>query len=123
MGSRTLTDEQRAERRERERELVLQSVDRLRSSDGSRQWLKTRARFRSYSYRNTLLIAAQRPTAERVAGFRAWLALNYCVRRVSARSGSGRHARRPTTPSSGLGAAGRESGHKATDGMAAGRGL
>ena len=81
MGSRTLTDEQRAQRRERERELVRASVERLRSSDGWRQWLKTRARFRSYSYRNTLLIAAQRPTAERVAGFRAWLALNYCVQK------------------------------------------
>jgi hypothetical protein len=31
--------------------------------------------------RNQLLIAFQDPDANRVAGFRAWLALGYCVRK------------------------------------------
>jgi N-terminal domain of anti-restriction factor ArdC len=81
MASQTLTDDERAERRARERELVFDSVERLRSSDGWHQWLRTRARFRSYSFGNQLLIAHQHPTATRVAGFRAWLALGYCVQK------------------------------------------
>jgi N-terminal domain of anti-restriction factor ArdC/IrrE N-terminal-like domain len=81
MASQTLTDEQRAERRARERELVRDSVERLRSSDGWQRWLRTRSRFRSYSFGNQLLIAHQHPTATRVAGFRAWLALGYCVQK------------------------------------------
>jgi hypothetical protein len=81
MASQALTDQQRAERRARERELVRDSVERLRSSDGWQQWLRTRSRFRSYSLRNQLLIAQQHPTATRVAGFRAWLALGYCVQK------------------------------------------
>ncbi len=79
MASRTLTDQQRGERRERERELVRSSIEQLRSSDGWRQWLKARARFGRYSVRNQLLIANQHPSATKVAGFRAWLALGYCV--------------------------------------------
>jgi hypothetical protein len=79
MRPRTTTDQDRARRRERDLELVRASVERLRSSDGWRQWLRTRARFRCYSWRNQLLIAAQHPTAARVAGFRAWLALGYAV--------------------------------------------
>jgi hypothetical protein len=74
-----LTDQQRTDRRRAERELVRQSIENLRTSAGWRQWLATRARFRSYSLRNTLLIASQHPTATRVAGFKAWLALGYRV--------------------------------------------
>jgi antirestriction protein ArdC len=81
MASATLTDEERAERRARERELVRDSVEQLRSSDGWRQWLRTRSRFHSYSFGNQLLIAHQHPTATRVAGFRAWLALDYAVQK------------------------------------------
>jgi hypothetical protein len=81
MASQTLTDEERAKRRARERELVRESVERLRSSGGWQQWLRTRSRFRSYSFGNQLLIAHQHPTATRVAGFRAWLALGYCVQK------------------------------------------
>jgi hypothetical protein len=43
--------------------------------------VKTRATFHRYSWRNTMLIAMQRPDATRVAGFRAWLKLNRCVRK------------------------------------------
>ena len=75
---RTLTDEEREQRRAEQRELVRASIEQLRSSDGWQAYLKARARFHSYSWRNVLLILHQHPTAQRVAGFRAWLELGYC---------------------------------------------
>lgn len=75
-----LTEEQRAQRRAQDREYAKQAVERLRSSEGWQQWLHTRAAFHTYSLHNQLLIAMQHPTATRVAGFRAWLKLGYCVR-------------------------------------------
>ena len=74
-----LTEQERAERRERDREYALKAVEQLKNSDGWRQWLRSRALFRTYSLANQLLIAMQRPTAVRVAGFRKWLQLGYCV--------------------------------------------
>ena len=61
----------------------MRAVEQLRTSDGWQAWLRVRARtgLRRYSLRNQLLIALQDPDATRVAGFRAWLALGYCVRR------------------------------------------
>jgi hypothetical protein len=44
-----LTDQERAERRERDREYARQAVQRLRSSEGWRAWLTTRATFHGYS--------------------------------------------------------------------------
>jgi len=78
---RQLTDEERAERRERDREYARKAVEQLRSSEGWKAWLTARASFHSYSLGNQLLIAMQRPTATRVAGFQAWLRLGYCVGR------------------------------------------
>ncbi len=78
---RQLTDEERAKRRERDREYARHAVERLRSSEGWKAWLTARAIFHSYSLGNQLLIAMQRPTATRVAGFQAWLRLGYCVSR------------------------------------------
>jgi hypothetical protein len=43
--------------------------------------LKTMARFHQYSWDNVWLIAAQRPTATRVAGFHAWRSLGRHVRK------------------------------------------
>jgi hypothetical protein len=80
---RVLTEEQREQRRAEQRALVVASIEQLRSSDGWRAYLNARARFRSYSPRNVLLILAQHPTATRVAGFRAWLELGWCVRKGS----------------------------------------
>lgn len=74
-----LSEEERAERRRADRELARQAVERLRSSDGWRTWLATRSSFRCYSLMNQLLVAMQCPQATRVAGFRAWLKLGYCV--------------------------------------------
>ena len=48
-AKRWLTDQQHTDGRRAERELVRQSVERLRTSDGWRQWLATRSRFRSYT--------------------------------------------------------------------------
>lgn len=76
------TEEQRARRRAADREYARQAVEALRTSDGWRRWLATRAVFHRYSLGNQLLIAMQRPTAVRVAGFRKWLELGYCVRKA-----------------------------------------
>lgn len=55
-----LTEEQREQRRIEQRELVVASIEQQRSSDGWGAYLAARARFRSYSPRNVLLILAQR---------------------------------------------------------------
>jgi hypothetical protein len=76
-----LTEAEREQRRAADRAFVQQAVDALRSSEGWQRWLTTRRHFHSYSLRNQLLLALQKPDATRVAGFKAWLALGYCVRR------------------------------------------
>src|SRR3954464_7067110 len=78
-----LSEAERAQRRARERELTQRAVEQLRTSAGWQAWLAVRSRtgLRRYSLRNQVLIAAQDPAATRVAGFRAWLSLGYCVRR------------------------------------------
>src|SRR4051812_49495304 len=80
---RPLTDAERDARRARERELTRGAVAQLRTSPGWQAWLRVRARtgLRRYSLRNQLLIALQDPDATWVAGFRAWLALGYAVRK------------------------------------------
>lgn len=80
-GRTQLTDAEREQRRAADRAFVQQAVGSLRSSDGWQRWLATRRHFYGYSLRNQLLIAMQQPDATRVAGFKAWLALGYCVRR------------------------------------------
>jgi N-terminal domain of anti-restriction factor ArdC len=76
-----LSDEERAERRRADREYARQAVEQLRSSEGWQRWLAARRHFHAYSFGNQLLIAMARPTATRVAGFRAWLKLGYAVQR------------------------------------------
>jgi len=82
-AKRWLTEHEREQRRAQQRELARASIEQLRSSDGWRAYLKARARFRSYSPRNVLMIVHQHPSAQRVAGFRAWLELGYCPARGS----------------------------------------
>lgn len=48
-------------------------------SEALTQYLGAMSRFHRYSMHNILLIAAQRPTASRVAGFRKWLELERSV--------------------------------------------
>jgi antirestriction protein ArdC len=76
-----LSDEERARRREADRERAIEAVKALQTSDGWKAWLASRRHFHRYSLANQLLIAMQCPTATRVAGFRAWLKLGYCVRK------------------------------------------
>jgi antirestriction protein ArdC len=81
MSRTILTDEERQARREADRERTREAVERLRGSDGWQRWLDLRHRFHHYSLTNQLLIATAMPGATRVAGFKAWLRLGYCVRR------------------------------------------
>lgn len=75
------TDEERAERRAAEREQMREAVEALRTSEGWQRWLKVRRHFHTYSLRNQLMIAMQMGHATRVAGFRRWLEIGYCVRK------------------------------------------
>jgi antirestriction protein ArdC len=78
-----LTEEERAARREAERLMTQQAAEALLTSEGWQRWLCVRAQvaLRRYSLTNQLLIALQAPDASRVAGFKAWLRLGYCVRK------------------------------------------
>jgi hypothetical protein len=58
--------------REKQQERLLEGIRALQSEEGWKAWMKSRSRFHSYSLRNTMLIACQRPEATRVAGFRTW---------------------------------------------------
>lgn len=81
LSRRPRSEEERAERRAREREQMREAVEALRSGEGWRRWLDVRRHFHDYSFHNQLLIATQCPEATRVAGFRRWLTLGYCIRK------------------------------------------
>ena len=95
-----LTDEERAERRRADREYARQAVEQLRGSGGWQRWLATRRHFHAYSFGNQVLIAMGRPTATRVAGFRAWLKLGYAVQHGERSIKVGRPARPAASNSS-----------------------
>lgn len=57
------------------------AVSAIHDSDAFRCYLDVQARFHRYSYGNVLLILSARPTATRVAGYRAWQSLGRQVRR------------------------------------------
>jgi hypothetical protein len=82
MRNRKLTDAERAERRQADRDRLEQAARALLSSEGWQRWVRVRSTngLARYSFGNQLLIAAQRPDATYVAGFRAFLELNRCVR-------------------------------------------
>jgi N-terminal domain of anti-restriction factor ArdC len=83
MGYRKLTDAERAARRQADRDRLEQAARALLSSEGWQRWVKVRSTngLARYSFGNQLLIAMQRPDASYVAGFRAFLELNRCVRK------------------------------------------
>ena len=62
-------------------ETLAKAVDAVRASEDFRRYLDTQARFHSYSWCNTLLIASQRPDATRVAGFQTWKKLGRHVKK------------------------------------------
>jgi hypothetical protein len=80
---RQLTDAEREQRRERDRQRLHQATEQLLDSDGWKRWVRVRARngLSRYSINNQLLIALSRPDASYVCGFRAWLQLGYQVRK------------------------------------------
>jgi hypothetical protein len=77
-----LTDEERAQRREQDRQRMDDAARQLLSTEGWRRWVAVRARngLGRYSVNNQLLIALQAPDARFVAGFHSWKNLG---RRVS----------------------------------------
>ena len=77
MTTQTLTPEAR---RAVERERVDAACKALLTSEGWKRWICARSVFRSYSFKNQLLIALQAPEATRVAGFQAWRKLGRQVR-------------------------------------------
>ena len=60
---------------------LVQAVSAIHDSEDFRRYLDVQARFHRYSYGNVLLILSARPTATRVAGYRAWQLLGRQVRR------------------------------------------
>jgi hypothetical protein len=83
MAPTTSSEAERAARRQAERERLEQAARALLSSDGWQRWVRVRATngLARYSLGNQLLIALQKPDATFVAGFRAFLKLNRCVRK------------------------------------------
>ncbi|MCW3033352.1 MAG: hypothetical protein JWM60_1697 [Solirubrobacterales bacterium] len=82
MPRRESTDADRERRRTADRERLQRAVTQLSDSEGWKRWVRVRSRngLARYSLHNQLLIARQRPDASYVAGYRAFLALDRCVR-------------------------------------------
>lgn len=58
---------------------LVDAVEQLTTGDAWRHMLQVAARLPTYSPSNVLLIAAQRPNATRVMGYRAWIRLGHQV--------------------------------------------
>ncbi len=82
---RHLSEAEREQRRNAERERVKQAAEQLLTSDGWQRWVRARSMFRRYSANNTMLLALEFALRgidpEPVAGFRTWLKLGRCVRK------------------------------------------
>jgi hypothetical protein len=83
MAHTTSTEAERAARRQTDRDRLEQAARALLSSEGWQRWVRVRATngLARYSLGNQLLIALQKPDATFVAGFRAFLKLDRCVRK------------------------------------------
>ncbi len=87
MARTRLTDTEREQRRQADRDRLEHAARDLLCTDGWQRWMRVRATngLARYSIRNQYLIAhdsaARGLTPTYVAGFRAWLTLNRCVRR------------------------------------------
>jgi hypothetical protein len=83
MAHHKFTEAERAERRQADRDRLEQAARSLLTSEGWQRWVRVRSRngLARYSFGNQLLIATQRPDSTYVAGFRAFLELNRCVRK------------------------------------------
>jgi antirestriction protein ArdC len=78
-----MTEQERADRRAVDRDRLEQAARELLTSEGWGRWVRVRSTngLARYSFGNQLLIAMQRPDATYVAGFRAFLDLDRCVRK------------------------------------------
>jgi hypothetical protein len=78
------TEGQQQERQDKPTEamvLLEQGIEGILDSEGFATYLKTMTRFQTYSFRNVLMILAQRPEATEVAGYRTWQSLGRQVRK------------------------------------------
>jgi hypothetical protein len=82
-SKRRLSEAERAERRQRDRERLARSAEQLLSSEGWQRWVRVRSQagLARLSLSNQLLVALARPDATFVAGFNGWLRLGYCVKK------------------------------------------
>jgi antirestriction factor ArdC-like protein len=82
---RCLSESEREQRRNAERERVKQAAEQLLTLEGWQRWVRARSMFRLYSASNTMLLALEFSMRgidpEPVAGFRTWLKLGRCVRK------------------------------------------
>ena len=80
---RSLSETEREERRRRDRERLQRAAQELLSSDGWQRWVRVRSQggLARLSLNNQLLVAAARPDATFVAGFKSWLQLGYAVKK------------------------------------------
>lgn len=60
--------------------LTQEAIEALRTTEGWQRWLRVRSHLGRHGLHNQLLIAHQRPGAQKVAGSRGWLSLGYEVR-------------------------------------------
>jgi antirestriction protein ArdC len=72
---------EREERMEQIHEELVAKTNALVTSEGWLEYLAFAARFRQYSFNNTMLILIQMPTASRVASYRKWSELGRQVRK------------------------------------------
>ena len=80
---RRLSNQERGERRAADRERLHQAAQQLLTSDDWQRWARVRARggLARLSLNNQLLVALSCPDATFAAGFNAWLAQGYCMRK------------------------------------------
>lgn len=67
-----LTSEKPAEKLKEITDRLEQGIAELFDSERYKEYLKVMSKFHNYSFRNTVLIAMQKPDASLVAGFSAW---------------------------------------------------
>ena len=67
-----LTSEKPAEKLKEITDRLEQGITELFDSERYKEYLKVMSKFHNYSFRNTVLIAMQKPDASLVAGFSAW---------------------------------------------------
>jgi hypothetical protein len=82
-SSRTLNEQERADRRRQARERLQHAAEQLLTSEGWQRWVRVRSQagLARLSMSNQLLVALTRPDATFVGGFKAWLGLGYAVRK------------------------------------------